>query len=380
MPRTTIAALAKSGRTQASDELLAWYDRHARVLPWRARAPMVADPYRVWLSEIMLQQTTVAAVGPYFQTFITRWPTVEALARARLDDVLSAWAGLGYYARARNLHRCAQAVMDCHGGRFPESEEELRALPGIGAYTAAAILAIAYDRPAVAVDGNVERVVARLFAIGDALPGAKPKLREAAARLAPLRRSGDYAQAVMDLGATICTPRNPRCVICPWASRCAARRRGDPEAFPVKAQKKPRPRRVGIAFMLLRDDGAVWLRRRAERGLLGGMLEVPSTPWEAALPDIADVRRLAPTAAGWRPTPGAVHHVFTHFELELIVWIARAESGHRPDNHGVWIAPAKLATAALPSVMRKVVEHGMKHAILSSDRDDFATLGKTKPC
>jgi A/G-specific adenine glycosylase len=375
-----MSALANSGRTQASDELLAWYGRHARVLPWRVRAPAIADPYRVWLSEIMLQQTTVAAVGPYFAGFVARWPTAEALARAALDDVLSAWAGLGYYARARNLHRCAQAIVDRHGGRFPESEEALRALPGIGAYTAAAIMAIAFDRPATVVDGNVERVMARMFAIGEALPRAKPMLRDAAASLAPQRRSGDYAQAVMDLGATICTPRAPRCAICPWSGRCMARRRGDPETFPVKAAKKKRPRRCGIAFMLLRDDGAIWLRRRAETGLLGGMLEVPSTPWEAALPDEARARRAAPAARAWRATPGAVIHVFTHFELELSVWIAQADGRRRPDNHGVWIEPAKLGAAAIPSVMRKVVEHGLKHALFPVHSGVSATAGKSKSC
>jgi A/G-specific adenine glycosylase len=380
-----MTALAKTDPAQASDELLAWYDRHARILPWRVRAPHRADPYRVWLSEIMLQQTTVAAVGPYFAAFTSRWPTLEALAGAPLDDILSAWAGLGYYARARNLHRCAQVVVERHGGRFPDSEEELRELPGIGAYTAAAIMAIAFDKPATAVDGNVERVMARLFAIGDALPGAKPKLRAAAASLAPVRRSGDYAQAVMDLGATVCTPRSPRCVICPWSARCTARRRADPEAFPVRAPKKQRPRRCGIAFLLLRDDGAVWLRRRAERGLLGGMLEVPSTPWEASLPDAAAARELAPISRPWRATPGKVVHVFTHFELELDVWVAASDNevlnaGPETNNHGVWIEPAKLGGAAIPAVMRKVLEHGMRHAILAVSRDVSATGRKAKSC
>ncbi len=362
----------------ASDALLAWYDRHARVLPWRVRAPLVADPYRVWLSEIMLQQTTVVAVGPYFQAFTARWPTVAALAAAELDDVLAAWAGLGYYARARNLHRCAQTVVERHGGVFPESEDALRALPGIGAYTAAAIAAIAFDKPAVVVDGNVERVMARMFAIEEALPKAKPAMREAAASLAPRRRSGDYAQAVMDLGATICTPRAPRCVVCPWSARCVARRRGDPEIFPFKAPKKARPHRRGIAFMILRDDGAIWLRRRAEKGLLGGMLEVPSTPWEASAPDEDSARRAAPTALHWRAAPGSVIHVFTHFELELNVWLARAGAGPAPDNHGVWIEPAKLGAAAIPSVMRKVIEHGFRHATIFSDSDVSATARKTK--
>lgn len=362
MPRRTTSAIARASaaaaRTDAGDELLAWYDRHARVLPWRTRAPASPDPYRVWLAEIMLQQTTVAAVAPYFQRFTARWPTVTALAQAPLDEVLSQWAGLGYYARARNLHRCAQIVASTHGGRLPNTEDGLRGLPGIGAYTAAAIAAIAFGRRAVVVDGNVERVMARLFAIGEALPGAKPKLREAAATLTPSDRSGDYAQAVMDLGATVCTPRQPRCMICPWAARCAARRRGDPERFPVKGAKAARPARHGVAFLLLRDDGAVWLRRRPERGLLGGMLEVPSTEWAAEAPRKAAALRGAPAAAGWRELPGTVSHVFTHFELTLKVWLAHGPA-QAPDNRGLWLPGAALADAALPTVMRKVVAHGV---------------------
>ncbi len=361
MPRSTTPATAPAStavaRTDAGDELLVWYDRHARVLPWRTRAPARPDPYRVWLSEIMLQQTTVAAVVPYFQRFTARWPTVAALAQAPLDDVLSQWAGLGYYARARNLHRCAQIVAHMHGGRFPDTEDGLRVLPGVGAYTAAAIAAIAFGRHAVVVDGNVERVMARLFAVGEALPGAKPKLRAAAATLTPADRCGDYAQAVMDLGATVCTPRQPRCMICPWAGRCAARRKGDPERFPVRGAKAARPSRHGVAFLLVRADGAVWLRRRPERGLLGGMLEVPSTAWEAEAPDRAAARQAAPAASGWRELPGAVSHVFTHFELTLKVWLAHGPA-QTPDNRGLWLPRAALAEAALPTVMRKVVAHG----------------------
>jgi A/G-specific adenine glycosylase len=346
----------------ASDELLAWYDRHARVLPWRARRPQRADPYVVWLSEVMLQQTTVAAVGPYFRDFLARWPTVHDLAAAPLDAVLSAWAGLGYYARARNLHRCARAIVEQHGGRFPDREDELRKLPGIGAYTAAAIAAIAFDRHAVVVDGNVERVMARLFAIGEALPAAKPRLRDAAASLTPQERAGDYAQAVMDLGATVCTPRNPRCVLCPWSAPCAARRRGDPEAFPVKAAKKARPRRQAIALLLVREDGAVLMRRRAEQGLLGGMLEVPSTPWleQPPAPDLA--RQILPDAAQWQEVPGTVVHVFTHFALEARVWVAHGSGVKGADNHGVWIEFKKLGSSAIPSVMRKIIEHGLRFA------------------
>jgi A/G-specific adenine glycosylase len=324
-------------------------------MPWRTRAPAVSDPYRVWLSEIMLQQTTVAAVAPYFQRFLARWPTVESLAQAPLDDVLAQWAGLGYYARARNLHRCAQTVA-ASGGRFPDTEDGLRALPGVGAYTAAAIASIAFGRHAVVVDGNVERVMARVFAIGEKLPVAKEKLRAAAASLTPSLRSGDYAQAVMDLGATVCTPRQPRCMICPWAARCEARRRGDPERFPVKGAKSVRPVRHGVAFLLVREDGAIWLRRRQERGLLGGMLEVPSTAWEAEAPSHAAAKTAAPGASGWRALAGTVSHTFTHFELVLKVWMARGPA-KLPDNRGMWVSAAELDRAALPSVMRKVIGH-----------------------
>ena len=368
MPRRTTAALAVHAKVSASDELLAWYDRHARVLPWRARAPQLPDPYAIWLSEVMLQQTTVAAVGPYFRDFLARWPTVPDLAAATLDDVLSAWAGLGYYARARNLHRCAQALVERHGGIFPDTEEALRELPGIGAYTAAAIAAIAFGRRAVVVDGNVERVMARMHAVGEALPAAKARLREAADALTPQDRAGDYAQAVMDLGATVCIPRAPRCVICPWTARCAARRRGDPEAFPVKAAKKERPRRQTIALLLVRDDGAVWLRRRAEKGLLGGMLEVPSTPWVGEDPDPALARTVLPLVTSWKPAVGTVSHVFTHFQLEAKVWVAHAKGVESADNHGMWIAFEKLGSSAIPSVTRKMIEHGLASLASSGPR------------
>jgi A/G-specific adenine glycosylase len=370
MARHTTAALTHHGNVSAADELLAWYDRHARTLPWRARPPHRPDPYAVWLSEVMLQQTTVAAVGPYFRDFLVRWPTVRDLAAAALDDVLSAWAGLGYYARARNLHRCAQAVVERHGGVFPDTEDALRELPGIGAYTAAAIAAIAFDRHAVVVDGNVERVMSRMHTIAEALPAAKPRLRAAAAALTPDRRAGDYAQAVMDLGATVCVPRAPRCVICPWTARCAARRRGDPEAFPVKAAKKPRPRRQAIALLLVRDDGAVWLRRRPESGLLGGMLEVPSTTWQAADPDLALARNVLAGVTKWQPTAGRVVHVFTHFQLEMKVWVAHARGVEPADNRGMWITFEKLGNSAIPSVTRKVIEHGLASLAAPEQKED----------
>src|SRR5438876_5375270 len=268
--------------TPDSAVLLAWYDRHRRNLPWRAPPGMPPDPYRVWLSEIMLQQTTVATVGPYFDRFVARWPDVSALAGATLDEVLPHWQGLGYYARARNLHACARAVADRHGGQFPGEPAALRALPGIGGYTAAAIAAIAFDHRAAAIDGNVERVVTRLFAVCQPLPAAKPRLRELAAALVPETRAGDFAQALMDLGATICTPRRPRCVLCPWRACCAAAASGLADDLPARVEKPERPLRYGVAFWLTRPDGAVLLRRRPEKGLLGGMIEIPSTPWRAA--------------------------------------------------------------------------------------------------
>ena len=293
--------------------LLRHYRKHARTLPWRsppgASAP---DPYRVWLSEIMLQQTTVAAVIPYFKTFTTRWPTVDALADADEAELMAAWAGLGYYARARNLIGCARTVAREHGGRFPTTEQELRALPGIGAYTAAAIAAIAFGQRAVVVDGNVERVVSRLFAVEEALPGAKPKLRDLADSITPDADAGDFAQAMMDLGATICTPRNPACGICPLMEGCAARRLGDPARFPVKAAKKARPERKGTAWWI-EAEGHVWLVRRPDKGLLGGMMALPTGDWTEGADESA-----RPLAGHWQAM-GVVRHVFTHFSLELSV-------------------------------------------------------------
>ena len=255
--------------------LLAWYDRHRRELPWRAPSGQRPDPYRVWLSEIMLQQTTVATVGPYFDRFVARFPSVYALAAAALDDVLHSWQGLGYYARARHLHASARAIVERHAGEFPREAQELRRLPGIGDYTAAAIAAIAFDRPLAAVDSNAERVVARLFAERTPLPAVKPRLRELAAALVPRERAGDFAQALMDLGATLCTPRRPRCVLCPWRAACAGLAQGIAEDLPVSAAKPERPLRYGVAFWLRRGDGAVLLRRRPDKGLLGGMTELP---------------------------------------------------------------------------------------------------------
>jgi A/G-specific adenine glycosylase len=353
------AEVKRSGAPSAAD-LLAWYDRHRRVLPWRARAGERPDPYRVWLSEIMLQQTTVKAVGPYFTRFLDRFPTVGALAQADRDDVLRLWAGLGYYARARNLHDCAKAVVERHAGYFPQDEAALRALPGVGPYTAAAIAAIAFDAQATAVDGNVERVVARLFALEEELPAAKPVIRSLAATLTPAQRAGDFAQAMMDLGATICTPKKPACVLCPWIESCTAHRRGDAEMFPRKTPKATGKLRRGAAFVVLRAEAELLVRTRPAKGLLGGMTEVPGSEWthnfdfETAL---AHAPRLPGARPRWQPLPGLVRHVFTHFPLELTVYRiavparARAPAGMR------WIALADLASEALPNLMRKVIAH-----------------------
>ncbi len=334
--------------------LLRWYDRNRRVLPWRAPPGRRPDPYRVWLSEIMLQQTTVATVGPYFMRFIARWPDVAALAAASLDEILQEWQGLGYYARARNLHRCARVVADEHGGFFPDTEEALRALPGIGAYTAAAIAAIAFDRRAVAVDGNVERVVARLYSVETPLPAAKGELRRLADGLTPDERAGDFAQAVMDLGATICVPAKPNCLICPVRDCCRAARGGDPARYPLRAPKPPRPLRQGVLFWLERADGAVLIRRRPEAGLLGGLMEFPSTDWRDEPWSIDEALASAPCRADWQRVAGIVTHGFTHFELELTV--VRARLG-RSRPSGVWAQPTELGRHALPTLMRRVAAH-----------------------
>ena len=347
--------------------LLAWYDRERRALPWRARGRARPDAYRVWLSEIMLQQTTVKAVIPYFGSFLRRWPTAEALAAASLDQVLAAWAGLGYYSRARNLHLCARLVVERHGGRFPRSEEELRALPGIGPYTAAAIAAIAFGASATPIDGNIERVIARLHAIATPLPRAKPELRRLAQALTPARRAGDHAQAVMDLGAGVCTPKRPSCLVCPIAAWCAGRAQGIEARLPMRRVKPERPLRTAVAFVALRQDGSVLLRRRPEAGLLGGMLEVPSTEWTGTLPPLEEALRSAPVAGNWRTVPGLVGHTFTHFRLEATVcWaVVPADAPLTASADGArcrWIARRDLDAAALPSVMRKIVAHALRKA------------------
>jgi len=332
--------------------LLAWYDRHRRMLPWRALAGHPTDPYRVWLSEIMLQQTTVATVGPYFDRFVARFPDIRALAAASLDEVLHQWQGLGYYARARNLYACAQAVLAHHGGEFPEDLAALRALPGIGDYTAAAIAAIAFDQPHAAVDGNVERVMARIFAEPTPLPAAKPRLRSLAASLVPQQRAGDFAQAMMDLGAVLCTPRRPRCVLCPWRPDCAAAAAGIAEELPAAMAKPERPQRYGVAFWLSRPDGRVLLRRRPNEGLLGGMIELPSTPWRDAPWTEEEATAAAPADTVWTALPGTVRHGFTHFRLELALL---AGTTNEPPT-GIWAADGEFKDYAFPTLTRKLVK------------------------
>jgi len=352
------AAEAVLDTAPIAPQLLRWYDRHRRTLPWRAKPGEAPDPYRVWLSEIMLQQTTVATVGAYFDRFVARFPSVGALANATLEDVLHAWQGLGYYARARNLHACARAVMTVHGGAFPDTVEGLRELPGIGAYTAAAIAAIAFDRKAAAVDGNVERVVARLFAVETPLPGAKAELRRLAETLVPDRRAGDFAQALMDLGATVCTPRAPKCILCPLQALCRGRALGLAEVLPRRRARAARPTRRGIAFWAVRPDGSVLLRRRPEQGLLGGMIEVPSTEWRESAISEAEAQKEAPVRASWVRLPGTVRHTFTHFHLELAV-LAGETDAKAKTSAGYWVPLDRLSEQALPTVMKKVVNHAL---------------------
>ncbi len=333
---------------QAGD-LLAWYDRHARRLPWRvgpsdSKNGHLQDPYKVWLSEIMLQQTTVAAVIPYFEIFTQRWPTVTDLAAASADDVRAAWAGLGYYRRAANLHTCAKVVAEKHRGIFPSTARALRDLPGIGDYTSAAIAAIAFGEPAAVVDGNVERVVTRLGRLDTPLPKVKQPVGKAVGSMVPQDRPGDFAQAMMDLGATICTPKQPACALCPWNENCAAFKQGDQEAYPVKVPKKAKPHRRGAAMVVVRADGAIWCEQRAETGLLPGMTQVPTTDWSQDEPEPFDQAQHV----------GQIGHVFTHFSLTLDVYRRDSESAPAPD--GWWSAADKVREEAWPTVMVKVLK------------------------
>ena len=333
-------------------QLLAWYDDARRDMPWRAAPDETPDPYQVWLSEVMLQQTTVATVTPRFTRFIDRWPNVGSLAAAPLDDVLHEWQGLGYYARARNLHRCARAVASAHNGVFPADEAALRALPGIGAYTAAAIAAIAFDLPAVAVDGNVERVMARFRGIETPLPGAKKELAAAAQAFVPTQRAGDVVQGLMELGATVCTPRAPRCTGCPWQASCAGHARGNAADLPRRAPRKARPTRYGVVFWAEDSAGCVLLRRRPETGLLAGLHEIPSTTWRETPWTLDEAVAEAPIAASWSPVAGDVVHVFTHFRL--VLQVVRGCADPNP-SAGDWAAPRDFGDYALPTAMKKVV-------------------------
>ena len=337
-----------------ADRLLNWYDRHARTLPWRAPPGVTPDPYRVWVSEVMLQQTTVATVRPRFEAWVARWPDVASLAAADEAEVMAAWAGLGYYARARNLVRAAKAIVADHGGRLPGTEDALRGLPGLGDYTAAAVAAIAFGQRAVVIDANVERVVSRLFRAA-----GKRAVRAAAEQVTPDRRAGDFAQAMMDLGSAICSPRKPKCLLCPLARDCAAHQAGEEEAFPVKPAKKPRPARFGTIFWLERggSDGLsssareVLLVRRPAKGLLGGMRALPTGPWEPAAPGLQG----APAAVDWAMLNHVVSHGFTHFTLELALAVARADA-HSAHAGGEWWPVDDLASAGLPTVFAKAAE------------------------
>ena len=338
-----------------SRDLLDWYDVHARAMPWRV-APadraqgVIPDPYRIWLSEVMLQQTTVAAVKDYFERFTRRWPTVTDLAAAQDADVMGEWAGLGYYARARNLLKCARVISTERDGRFPDSYEELIGLPGIGPYTAAALAAIAFDRPETVLDGNVERVMARLHDEHAPLPGVKPILKAHAAALTPQHRPGDYAQAVMDLGATICTPKSPACGICPWRAPCRARTEGTAADLPRKTPKKPKPTRHGIVYIARSERGDWLLERRPDKGLLGGMLGWPGTDWEAAPSEAA------PFDADWTPAPAEVRHTFTHFHLILQIRTATLPAGFVTEANQELLRRHDFRPSDLPTVMRKAYD------------------------
>lgn len=340
------------------EKLLVWFDQNRRIMPWRAAKGQRPDPYHVWLSEVMLQQTTVATVGPYFQKFIRLWPRLADLAKASQDEVLTAWAGLGYYARARNLHKCATTVMTEHGGVFPDMHDALLALPGIGPYTAGAISAIAFDRPAIAVDGNVERVISRLYCIKTPMPESKPEIKEKTAALSKDNpRPGDFVQGLMELGSTVCTPTKPRCGVCPWQKECLAFKDGCAEILPKSLKKIKKPTRFGTVFWLEDGKGRLYLRKRPEKGLLGGMTEIPSTLWQEKKPVRASILKQAPVLGiRWQELPElSIRHSFTHFNLVLGVFKGCLKSGIRT-KEGFWVQADHIQKQALPSVMQKVVK------------------------
>lgn len=358
-------ARAGASRAKLPRRLLAWYDSHRRDLPWR-KTSHTADPYRVWLAETMLQQTRVATIAPRYEAFLSRFPTLTALAAAPVEEVLAAWAGLGYYARARKLHECACLLAEQHGGRFPRQATSLRALPGIGPYTAAAVAAIAFEQAECVVDGNVLRVMARLHCVETPLPQARSILESHAAALTPRARPGDYAQALMDLGATVCKPRKPNCPACPWRTACQAHARGVASDLPRRAPKPQRPLRHGAIFWLRRADGAVLMRRRPAKGLLGGMMEFPGSDWRPDKPrEEAMWLAEAPcfgSPLAWERLDGLVSHGFTHFRLELVVYAARLPRRKRPPAGMRWVPWEALDAEALPSLMRKVARRAAREA------------------
>ncbi len=338
-----------------ADAILSWYDVAARDWPWRSRGACLSEPYHVWRSEIMLQQTTVQTVIPYFHQFLERWPTVDSIAQADLNDILHAWQGLGYYARARNLHKCAIVVVDMYGGNFPKTESQLLELPGIGSYTAAAIAAIAFNITTVPVDGNIERVISRLYSLKKPVRQTKDQVRKLATKILPKDRSGDFAQALMDLGATICRPKSPTCLKCPLSMACLAFKSGMPELYPVKLQKKHKPTRYGVAFWLQNENQDIWMRKRPPEGLLGGMIEVPSTDWREEFWTEAEIWKLAPLNANWLPHEGFITHTFTHFHLHITVWTGKTSSN--VNTNGFWSAPNQFSELALPTLMKKIILH-----------------------
>ncbi|MEM7461417.1 MAG: A/G-specific adenine glycosylase [Pseudomonadota bacterium] len=351
------AHIDSPAQVSPAELLLTWYDRHARSMPWRVppqkyRNGVRPNPYHVWLSEVMLQQTQVATVADYFLKFLKNWPTLDDLAAAESEDVMRAWAGLGYYARARNLKKCAETVIREYGGEFPQTAEELKKLPGIGEYTSAAIAAIAFDEPVAVVDGNVERVMSRVHELTTPLPKVKTEIRSIVQDAVPKNRPGDFAQAMMDLGATICTPKRPACILCPLESTCRGYASGSQELFPFKAAKQKKPVRTGAAFVAIDHDGAVFLQRRPDSGLLGGMSGVPTTEWTSEVGAVTDASN-APFSGDWEKA-GKVRHTFTHFHLELTVWRAEIDDS-ACDSDGRWSNQNSLPEEALPTVMKKVI-------------------------